>query len=106
MGDTGGAGSGPGGDSGTGPGRTMTTEHGYNAYASGCRCEVCRDAKAAYMREARARRWRTLRLVRTHGTGRNFVDGITHGYSGYQNYACRCAICTAASSERHAGRAR
>jgi hypothetical protein len=75
----------------------VTTQHGYLAYTYGCRCRTCREAKAAYMRDARERRHRARRLVQQHGAGgRNYVDGITHGYAGYQDYSCRCAICSAA----------
>jgi hypothetical protein len=74
----------------------MTPQHGYTAYAHGCRCRTCRDAKAAYVRDAREQRRRARRLVQQYGTGRNYVDGITHGYAGYQDYSCRCATCSAA----------
>jgi hypothetical protein len=34
----------------------LTAEtHDYNRYARGCRCEVCRKAKATYVRELRAK---------------------------------------------------
>jgi hypothetical protein len=46
------------------------------------------------MREYREEARKALRLVKTKGTGRNFVPGITHGYNGYQNHACRCMVCT------------
>lgn len=68
--------------------------HGYAAYSNGCRCEVCRAAKAERTREYRAQARKALRLVNAKGTGRNFVPGITHGYNGYQNHACRCMVCT------------
>lgn len=82
------------------PATMEKTEHGYNRYTYGCRCEVCRDAKAAYVRASRERRRRALRLVRQVGAGRNYVAGITHGYAGYQDYACRCDVCMAARRER------
>lgn len=62
----------------------VMTRHGYGAYTNGCRCEVCRRAKAAYMRLKRA----------AEPTGH--VEGITHGYAGYQDYKCRCDICRTA----------
>lgn len=78
-------------------------EHGYTRYSHGCRCQVCRGAKAAYSREFRARRARARKLVQQHGTGgANFVPGIVHGYSGYSNWSCRCAVCVAAKRDSDA----
>lgn len=74
-------------------------EHGYNRYTYGCRCGICRDAKSAYMRDSRERRRRARRLVQARGVGRNYVDGITHGYYGYVDAFCRCDVCTAAKRE-------
>lgn len=61
------------------------TRHGYVAYSNGCRCKVCREAKAAYLREKRADAGRRRRLVESGG-GRYLATGITHGYNGYQDY--------------------
>jgi hypothetical protein len=78
------------------------TTHGYGAYSNGCRCEICREAKAAYMRKLRDRRHRLRRYVQgLPDAGRYVVDGITHGYAGYQEFSCRCRICRAATAERH-----
>lgn len=65
--------------------RTIT--HGYNAYAAGCRCQVCREAKTAYVRSRRA------------AAKRGELDGnFTHGTRyGYEQYHCRCGPC----AERH-----
>lgn len=79
--------------------RHQVHTHSYGGYSNGCRCDVCREAKATRMREYRARARRALRLVQSTGTGRNFVPGIKHGYSGYQNHACRCEVCTRARAE-------
>jgi hypothetical protein len=71
--------------------------HGYIRYTKGCRCGVCREAKAAYMREKRADLARARKHINSRPNhGRNFVDGITHGYAGYQDYSCRCEVCKAA----------
>lgn len=77
----------------------MSVEHGYNRYSNGCRCEVCRAAKAQRQRESRAAWSRRRDWVKTFGSGgRHYVDGITHGYSGYANFHCRCEVCTAAKA--------
>lgn len=68
---------------------THVTRHGYGGYSKGCRCAKCRAAKAAYMRLKRA----------AEPTGH--VDGITHGYAGYQDYKCRCDICRTAKYRAH-----
>lgn len=69
--------------------------HGYSAYSKGCRCGTCTAAKRAYMRRQRAFASRRRELVEAGG-GRNFVDRITHGISGYQDRQCRCEVCCAA----------
>ncbi len=71
------------------------SEHDYIRYTRGCRCDECRAAKAAYMREKRAHWARKRRLSEADGAGRHFVAGITHGYSGYQDHSCRCEVCCA-----------
>lgn len=76
----------------------MTQAHGYVPYTRGCRCPICRGAKAAYMRASRAKASRRRRLVQVDGAGRNYVEGIVHGYGGYQNHHCRCDECRAAKS--------
>ena len=80
-------------------------EHGYGRYSTGCRCEICRAAKAGYMRGQRAaaradlmvKRWRDEPPV---------VAGITHGYAGFQNVYCRCEVCREAKSDSDRARAR
>ena len=75
----------------------MADEHGYIPYTHGCRCDTCREAKAAYMREKRARSARKRKLAAAGG-GRHFVPQTQHGISGYQNHGCRCDDCCAAKS--------
>lgn len=66
------------------------TGHGYHRYASStdpCRCPVCRQGKADYMRERRAH----ARKVAQAGIK---VIGILHGSrAGYEEHGCRCALC-------------
>ena len=64
--------------------------HGYNAYAHGCRCQVCRDARAAYSRNQRAQ------AAAQAAPGRA-VAGAKHGTRrAYKDHGCRCDVCTAA----------
>jgi hypothetical protein len=65
-------------------GATVKT-HGYGGYTSGCRCQACRDAKAAYMADRRGNAFLN--------TGPEPVEGIAHGRSGYEERGCRCGIC-------------
>jgi hypothetical protein len=82
------------------------TGHGYTAYTRGCRCEVCREAKADYMRARRAagralaqkhtstRRGQPARLV---GTYRYVAPVERHGTrAAYEEHGCRCFDCTEA----------
>ncbi len=63
-------------------------EHGYLAYGRGCRCNTCRAAKAAYMRQQRATR-----------KGLAATAGITHGTThAYTVYGCRCHWCRQAKA--------
>lgn len=74
---------------------TTTAPHGYGRYSRGCRCGVCRAAKAAYSRSRRSRA-RTLANLWGNGLsrdGRHFVPNITHGRYGYEERGCRCDIC-------------
>jgi hypothetical protein len=69
-----------------------------------CRCDDCRRANAEYMRALSrriiAKRAAVRRFVESRGTGgRNYVDGITHGRTGYCTYSCRCDVCTTACTE-------
>ncbi len=82
-----------------GPEATLST-HGYGPYSKGCRCEVCRRAKADYMRDRRA-------AARAKPQGK--VAGILHGSrAGYEEHGCRCTLCVrtrstyGASGRRHA----
>jgi hypothetical protein len=76
--------------------------HGaYNRYRSGCRCAACREAKAAYVRAARATA--SERRLEARRAGVVYVaEGITHGYAGYQEAACRCETCVAAKAAAYA----
>lgn len=88
---------------------STTGPHGYNRYTYGCRCEVCRKAKADYMRARRA----TARLIaqehtrsatgrrgangntRTPGAYRYVAPVKTHGTrAAYEEHGCRCFECT------------
>ena len=80
-------------------------DHGYNAYTHGCRCEVCRAAKAAYMREKRAQAKHVglvrLNLRKPGEYPRPTVAGITHGTPhGYNDNGCRCLDCTLAATAK------
>lgn len=83
--------------------------HGYNAYTYGCRCDVCRKAKADYMRERRAQgRIEARKFTRGAGGGRptkhdaripgatRFVaPNVKHGTRyAYEEHGCRCFPCT------------
>lgn len=71
------------------------SEHGYSAYTHDhCRCEVCRQAKADYVRARRA----AGRQVAQPGVR---VDDLKrHGTRfGYEERGCRCDECVGA---RHA----
>lgn len=77
--------------------------HGYVRYTRGCRCEICRDAKAAYMRQRRGEAYAQARAARSRGE-RYVADGIKHGLGGFQNHGCRCETCTFAKAENDANR--
>ena len=83
---------------------TPEVEHGYLAYTHGCRCDECRAAKAAYMREKRAAA-REAAGTLIDSLGRNYVPGIKHGAAGYKDHLCRCEVCTAAKRVEDARRA-
>lgn len=72
-------------------------EHGYYLYTAGCRCAVCRAAKAKYIREKRAAA-RARALVGTN-RGAHLVPGIKHGIFGYQEHRCRCDVCVDTARE-------
>lgn len=71
-----------------------TRKHGYGCYTNGCRCEVCRAAKAEYIRARRATARQRMREVADLGL--LHVEGITHGRFGYEERGCRCVTCLAA----------
>jgi hypothetical protein len=63
--------------------------HGYGAYTHGCRCRVCKAAKAAYMR---------ARRTAAYIAGPVVVDdpNVAHGRSTYEERGCRCTWCVGA----------
>jgi hypothetical protein len=70
--------------------------HDYARYSQGCRCEECRAAKACY---ARTRRAAAAELRRqANAAGRVYIAAeISHGYSGYRDFSCRCEVCCRAA---------
>lgn len=88
------------------------TAHGYNLYTHGCRCEVCRRAKADYMRDRRAEARKVAQKytdprpaanVWADGAGRYLATITRHGTRfGYEEKGCRCADCTAARTSSDA----
>lgn len=89
----------------------MASGHGYGPYTNGCRCDVCRQAKADYQREKRhaaaAVSEGMPRLDRTDllGTadGRFVAPFVTHGTAhAYKDNGCRCLPCTDAATEKRA----
>lgn len=74
--------------------------HGYGRYTRGCRCEICRTAKADYMRARRVTSREKRVAAEADGWGDHFVPGITHGIGGYDNFSCRCVSCRAAKREK------
>ena len=63
------------------------TVHGYNAYSNGCRCQTCRDAKAAYTSSKRKQATANARP----GVP---VEGARHGTRvAYKDHGCRCEAC-------------
>lgn len=69
----------------------MSRTHGLRGtYQSGCRCELCTKANAAWHLAARRRRAERARAG----------EQIKHGLSGYTNWFCRCAECTEANARR------
>lgn len=80
-------------------------EHGYVRYSTGCRCQVCRDAKAVYTREKRSVA-RDARLV-AEDAGLVYVAPVaTHGIGAYQNASCRCEVCRRAAKAKSVARRR
>lgn len=67
--------------------------HGYTAYTNGCRCDICKRAKADYTANRRAEAIRTPDLVITD-------PAVTHGRrSTYDERGCRCDPCVTAYKE-------
>jgi hypothetical protein len=67
----------------------MSRTHGRSGYEGGCRCDICKDAKAAHSKVQLVKRIVNVPLA-----------DLKHGsYSTYQNYACRCVPCCAANTE-------
>lgn len=70
--------------------------HGYNRYTRGCRCEVCKQAKAAYMRERRAEARRLTQITPNRYVRRHAGRDVKHGTSfAYYEVGCRCQACRA-----------
>lgn len=86
----------------------VPAQHGYIAYTNGCRCEVCRKAKADYMRARRAAA-RALAAKHTRsstgargarhnafapGAFRYLARNVLHGTrAAYDEHGCRCREC-------------
>jgi len=86
-----------------------TDAHGYGPYSTGCRCDICRAAKAAYLRARRAEH-REIAAKHTVGsTGKRPAPGTArapgatrylapianHGTRfGYEEKGCRCFPCS------------
>jgi hypothetical protein len=94
------------------------SEHGYGRYTNGCRCEVCRAAKAAYMRKRRAfgralaQQWTATSTGQRGNRSNAWAPGSkryvapigTHGTrAGYDEHGCRCEPCTTHASSTWKG---
>lgn len=66
--------------------------HNYASYIAGCRCTICRAAKAEYARNYRAAAAARRREAAEAG-GVHVAPGISHGISGYRDSSCRCDVC-------------
>lgn len=69
--------------------------HGYSGYTRGCKCPVCRAAKASYMRTRRAAA-RARSTAHTRASGIRYVAQTeSHGTRyAFDELGCRCASCT------------
>lgn len=83
----------------------MTDDHGYAAYAAGCRCDVCRAAKREYIAARRAAGLEPIRVgvVRSRA-GQRAVHVREHGTTTGYRRGCRCRPCM--DAEIGAARAR
>jgi len=75
-------------------------QHGYVGYTHGCRCKICRKAKADYM---------TSRRNAAYLNDHEVPENIRHGTAfAYQEHGCRCEPCVTAerNSSRHPRAAR
>ena len=71
-------------------GLNTVATHGYGGYSVGCRCDECKAAKAAYMRERRAAAY-------VADSAPEADPAVTHGTRfAYEERGCRCDKCMAA----------
>lgn len=77
--------------------RPSDTDHGYLNYTYGCRCTICRKAKADYVRARRAAGRHTAQVYAAVTGQRHIADTATHGTRyAYEELGCRCQPCTTA----------
>lgn len=62
-------------------------DHGYSLYTAGCRCDICKAAKRAYM----AGRRQEARSAPADRSAEDFKHGTRFGY---EERGCRCGPCT------------
>ncbi len=70
--------------------------HGAGGYSRGCRCDICKAGKAAYMRDKRAAA--AVRRREAQARGETYVaSGVYHGTAAsYRDASCRCERCVEA----------
>jgi hypothetical protein len=69
------------------------TYHSYTGYTHGCRCRICKDAKATYVRDRRKTAFLAAGFLEDSAAP---VPGVTHGTrSAYEERGCRCPQCVA-----------
>lgn len=76
----------------------MSHQPSYGRYSNGCRCEGCREAKSAYMRQKRDTRQMNRTPVKgPYGTTRWIAMDVPANRHGtiwaYQEKGCRCDPC-------------